>query len=180
MPTSPRTPRTPPARTKRKLDVTPEKPKRKARKESPSAGKELSPAKKPTLQVINLSDSEDECGPQHGAAADDASSSLSVVQAKTAIASTAASVELEGRAATKSPKRAKISRSPATKAPSAPRSKKTIEQELIEFDLDHRWGPACGMDRLERWQRAEKFNLDPGPRHVRRSCGWGTGCPLAE
>merc|ERR1712224_778667 len=32
---------------------------------------------------------------------------------------------------------------------------------LHEFDLDAKFGPAMGISRSERWERAEKLNLDP-------------------
>ncbi|ELU15284.1 hypothetical protein CAPTEDRAFT_193761 [Capitella teleta] len=32
---------------------------------------------------------------------------------------------------------------------------------LRQFDLDFQYGPCTGITRLERWQRAEKFGLNP-------------------
>jgi hypothetical protein len=34
---------------------------------------------------------------------------------------------------------------------------------LIQFDTDARFGPKSGITRLERWQRAQRFSLDPPP-----------------
>ncbi|XP_073419500.1 DNA polymerase delta subunit 4 isoform X2 [Dendrobates tinctorius] len=33
--------------------------------------------------------------------------------------------------------------------------------ELIQFDLDWRFGPCTGITRLERWQRADELGLAP-------------------
>ena len=44
----------------------------------------------------------------------------------------------------------------------------TEEQKklLTVFDLDKRYGPALGLTRLERWNRAERLGLNP-PTEVR-------------
>ncbi|KAI8990874.1 DNA polymerase delta, subunit 4 [Mycotypha africana] len=34
---------------------------------------------------------------------------------------------------------------------------------LRAFDLDYTYGPCIGISRLERWERAEKLNLNPPP-----------------
>ena len=39
------------------------------------------------------------------------------------------------------------------------------EQVLIQFDLDATYGPALGMTRLARWERADRFGLNP-PKNV--------------
>ncbi|KAK3261767.1 hypothetical protein CYMTET_29343 [Cymbomonas tetramitiformis] len=41
-----------------------------------------------------------------------------------------------------------------------------IETTLKQFDLCSKYGPCVGMTRLQRWERAEKFGLDP-PVEVR-------------
>ncbi|XP_069609022.1 DNA polymerase delta subunit 4 [Ranitomeya imitator] len=38
--------------------------------------------------------------------------------------------------------------------------------ELIQFDLDWRFGPCTGITRLERWQRADDLGLAP-PKNVK-------------
>jgi DNA polymerase delta, subunit 4 len=43
--------------------------------------------------------------------------------------------------------------------------KEQLEDELRMFDLDARYGPFVGVDRLARWKRAERMGLDP-PEHV--------------
>ena len=45
-------------------------------------------------------------------------------------------------------------------------SSEQIEDELRLFDLDPRYGPFVGIDRLTRWNRAKKFGLEP-PMHVK-------------
>jgi len=47
----------------------------------------------------------------------------------------------------------------------APVSKNHL-QELREFDLNWKFGPCTGITRLERWDRASNFGLDP-PANVR-------------
>ncbi|KAI8619074.1 DNA polymerase delta, subunit 4-domain-containing protein [Chytriomyces sp. MP71] len=42
---------------------------------------------------------------------------------------------------------------------------KEEEDTLRKFDLDMKFGPNIGLTRLERWERANKFNLDP-PKSV--------------
>ncbi|KAG9469599.1 hypothetical protein GDO78_020127 [Eleutherodactylus coqui] len=37
---------------------------------------------------------------------------------------------------------------------------------LIQFDLDWRFGPCTGITRLERWQRADELGLTP-PKNIR-------------
>lgn len=32
---------------------------------------------------------------------------------------------------------------------------------LAQFDVDTKFGPTLGMTRLERWERAERFGLEP-------------------
>lgn len=41
-----------------------------------------------------------------------------------------------------------------------------LEDELELFDMDGRFGPFVAMERLARWERAEKWNLSP-PQSVR-------------
>lgn len=41
------------------------------------------------------------------------------------------------------------------------------EQLLRRFDLQTKYGPCAGITRLERWERAQKFGLQP-PEDVRR------------
>ena len=43
---------------------------------------------------------------------------------------------------------------------------KTALQILREFDLDWKFGPCIGLSRMERWERAQRFELDP-PLHVK-------------
>ena len=38
-----------------------------------------------------------------------------------------------------------------------------LEDVLRQFDLNPRFGPFVGIDRLERWERADKFGLEPPP-----------------
>lgn len=38
---------------------------------------------------------------------------------------------------------------------------------LTQFDLDARYGPALHLTRLERWERARRFGLEP-PVEVKR------------
>ncbi|PNH05664.1 DNA polymerase delta subunit 4 [Tetrabaena socialis] len=40
------------------------------------------------------------------------------------------------------------------------------EQRLRQFDLQTKYGPCAGISRLERWERAVKFGLEP-PEDVR-------------
>jgi hypothetical protein len=39
------------------------------------------------------------------------------------------------------------------------------QKALREFDLNARFGPCVGVTRLQRWERAQAFDLDP-PAHV--------------
>mmetsp|Transcript_16332 Transcript_16332/g.40274 ORF Transcript_16332/g.40274 Transcript_16332/m.40274 type:complete len:143 (-) Transcript_16332:204-632(-) len=39
--------------------------------------------------------------------------------------------------------------------------RKEIEEKLKGFDMDASYGPCIGITRLERWNRAKKFGLDP-------------------
>jgi hypothetical protein len=43
--------------------------------------------------------------------------------------------------------------------------KEQLEVELRMFDLDARYGPFVGVDRVARWKRAERMGLDP-PEHI--------------
>ena len=36
-----------------------------------------------------------------------------------------------------------------------------IEEELRQFDLDYKYGPCIDLTRKQRWERAEKFGLNP-------------------
>lgn len=36
-----------------------------------------------------------------------------------------------------------------------------LEGILRKFDLNPRFGPFVGIDRLDRWERAERFGLNP-------------------
>lgn len=38
------------------------------------------------------------------------------------------------------------------------------ERELRAFDLNSKYGPCIGLTRLERWERAKNFGLDPPAR----------------
>jgi len=40
------------------------------------------------------------------------------------------------------------------------------ERVLRQFDLEPKFGPCTGMTRLERWQRADRFGLNP-PDHIK-------------
>ncbi|KAL5731916.1 hypothetical protein ACHQM5_004597 [Ranunculus cassubicifolius] len=41
-----------------------------------------------------------------------------------------------------------------------------VEEEMLrEFDMDMKYGPCCGMSRLDRFKRAEKLGLNP-PKDV--------------
>jgi DNA polymerase delta subunit 4 len=33
--------------------------------------------------------------------------------------------------------------------------------ELVRFDYNHIFGPSKGITRLQRWERAERFGLNP-------------------
>jgi hypothetical protein len=35
------------------------------------------------------------------------------------------------------------------------------DTELIRFDYNYRYGPSRGITRLKRWERAQKYNLNP-------------------
>lgn len=35
------------------------------------------------------------------------------------------------------------------------------ERRLAAFDCNPLYGPCCGITRLERWERAKTFNLNP-------------------
>ncbi|KAK2383663.1 hypothetical protein P8452_38739 [Trifolium repens] len=35
------------------------------------------------------------------------------------------------------------------------------EKMLQQFDMDMKYGPCIGMNRLERWERAVKFGMNP-------------------
>ncbi|XP_027338264.1 DNA polymerase delta subunit 4-like [Abrus precatorius] len=40
------------------------------------------------------------------------------------------------------------------------------EKILREFDMNVAYGPCIGLTRLERWERAHKFGLNP-PQHIK-------------
>jgi DNA polymerase delta subunit 4 len=40
------------------------------------------------------------------------------------------------------------------------------EEAFRQFDMDMKYGPCIGVDRLERWERAAAMGLHP-PSHVR-------------
>lgn len=42
-----------------------------------------------------------------------------------------------------------------------------IDKKLRIWDLTGRFGPCSGMTRLERWERAERFGLDP-PQEIKQ------------
>jgi DNA polymerase delta, subunit 4 len=44
-------------------------------------------------------------------------------------------------------------------------AKEQLEDELRLFDLDSRYGPFVGIDRIARWQRAHRLGLEP-PEHI--------------
>jgi hypothetical protein len=46
-------------------------------------------------------------------------------------------------------------------------TKEKLEDELRLFDLDSRYGPFVGVDRMARWKRAERLGLEP-PEHIMR------------
>lgn len=54
-----------------------------------------------------------------------------------------------------------------------------VEDTLRLFDLNPRYGPFVGMERLMRWRRAEKFGLQP-PELVRILLESGRGVPQRE
>lgn len=39
--------------------------------------------------------------------------------------------------------------------------KEKITQELVQFDLNIKYGPALHITRLKRWERAARFGLQP-------------------
>ncbi|GIL80525.1 hypothetical protein Vretimale_16043 [Volvox reticuliferus] len=51
------------------------------------------------------------------------------------------------------------------------------EQKLRRFDLQSKFGPCAGITRLERWERAQKFGLNP-PAEIRNiiMAQGGPGC----
>ena len=51
-----------------------------------------------------------------------------------------------------------------------------LEDVLRQFDLNPRYGPFVGIDRMKRWERAEKFGLDPPPA-VRKLLQSGNAIP---
>mmetsp|Transcript_37598 Transcript_37598/g.83723 ORF Transcript_37598/g.83723 Transcript_37598/m.83723 type:complete len:120 (-) Transcript_37598:806-1165(-) len=57
------------------------------------------------------------------------------------------------------------------------------ERTLRAFDLTSKYGPCTGLTRLERWQRAAKFGLEPpqevydiltrsNPQDTKQQCVW--------
>lgn len=52
-----------------------------------------------------------------------------------------------------------------------------IHEILRVFDLTAKYGPCAGMTRLERWNRAKRWGLDP-PEDV--SAGYGRAGPAPE
>ncbi|KAK2712088.1 hypothetical protein QYM36_010945 [Artemia franciscana] len=59
--------------------------------------------------------------------------------------------------------------SPSFTAPSFTklRTEEDAKRVLLEFDFNHRFGPCSGISRRDRWNRAQKFNLNP-PEQVLR------------
>lgn len=53
------------------------------------------------------------------------------------------------------------------------------EDVLRMFDLNPRYGPFIGIDRIERWNRAQRFGLDP-PTDVRQLLDRGIAIPQRE
>ena len=51
------------------------------------------------------------------------------------------------------------------------------EEVLRQFDMDMKYGPCIGVDRLDRWERAEAMGLHPPP-HVRDLLADSTGMKL--
>ena len=38
-----------------------------------------------------------------------------------------------------------------------------VQPELIKFDYNRTFGPSKGITRLQRWERAQRFGLNPPP-----------------
>jgi hypothetical protein len=51
---------------------------------------------------------------------------------------------------------------------------------VVQFDLDAKFGPAMGISRSERWERAEKLNLDPPEAAMIDVCRGATPHTVAE
>lgn len=70
---------------------------------------------------------------------------------------------------------------PGVAAQAAPRALKPEELEdmLRKFDLNPRYGPFVGIDRLERWERADRFGLDP-PADIRKHLLAGHAVPQRQ
>lgn len=56
---------------------------------------------------------------------------------------------------------------PAALVPN-PKTSPSLTEEQVEdvlrlFDLNPRYGPFIGINRIERWHRASRFGLDPPP-----------------
>ena len=42
-----------------------------------------------------------------------------------------------------------------------------IEDKLLKFDLDPRFGPSLGLSRHARWMSASKLGLNPDPKIIK-------------
>ncbi|XP_063814454.1 DNA polymerase delta subunit 4 [Pseudophryne corroboree] len=63
-------------------------------------------------------------------------------------------------------KRSAVKRESNTEHEGAPTPKPATLEELIQFDLDWRFGPCTGITRLQRWQRAQDLGLAP-PENIK-------------
>uniref|UniRef100_A0A6V3RNN7 DNA polymerase delta subunit 4 n=1 Tax=Lotharella globosa TaxID=91324 RepID=A0A6V3RNN7_9EUKA len=53
-----------------------------------------------------------------------------------------------------------------------------VERRLKEFDMDATYGPCIGITRIKRWERANKFGLNP-PMDIKDLLEMGQGEPNA-
>ncbi len=81
----------------------------------------------------------------------------------------------------RAPTKADIAKAPSGLAAPAPPAltPEQLEDVLRQFDLNPRYGPFVGTDRMERWERAERFGLDPPPA-VRKLLQSGNAIPQRE
>lgn len=61
------------------------------------------------------------------------------------------------------PNKATVAKAPSVVPAQPALTPEQLEDVLRQFDLNPRYGPFVGIDRMERWERAEKFGLDPPP-----------------
>lgn len=55
--------------------------------------------------------------------------------------------------------------------------KQELEEMLMQFDMNMKYGPCLGMTRLERWERAERLGMNP-PIEVRNILERMGGAPV--